>query len=209
MKYLISSSSIILSIILILTFNNTGTNTNEVPEEEKSLVIEEKSEAQPLGQFDTPEINTYYDVPLSHELQDYTREVCEEYGIDMGIMLGIMKTESDFRHDVSSKNNIGGKRSIGIAQLNENYVSWYRELTQNNSFNINNIKDNIKGGILVYHNYKSYWQKQGYEGGELINRSLLSYNRGINGAKKYIKNNGINHNYVTKVLNYKNNLNKI
>lgn len=209
MKYLISSSSIILSIILMLTFNSTGTNTNEVPEEEDSLIVEEGSEAQPLGQSDTCKANTYYDVPLSQELQDYTREICEEYDVDVEIILGIMKTESDFRHNVSSKNNIGGKRSVGITQLNENHVNWYRELTQNNSFNINNIKDNIKGGVLVYHNYKSYWQKQGYEGEELISRSLLAYNRGVNGSKKYIKKNGINHNYVTKVLNYKNNLNKI
>ncbi len=205
MKYLISSG-IILSITLMLVFSNI----NIIPEE-KSLEVKEENEAQSLGQVDTLATNTYYDVPLSHELQDYVREICEEYDVDMEIILGIMKTESDFRHNVSSKNNVGGGRSIGIAQLNENYVEWYGDLTgMGNDFDIDNVHHNILGGVLVYKSYRDYWERQGYEGDELIIHSLNSYNMGIQGFKNYKrKHNIISRNYDKKVLNYKNNLNKI
>lgn len=206
MKHLISSG-IVLSIILMLAFSSINVN---IISEEESLGIEEKSEAQYLGQVDTLATNTYYDVPLSHELQDYVREICEEYDVDMEIILGIMKTESDFRHNVSSKNNIGGGRSVGVTQLNENYIDWYGELTELcEGFDINNIHHNILGGVLVYKFYKDYWERQGYEGDELIIHSLNSYNMGIQGFKNYKrKYNAISRSYDKKVLNYKNNLTK-
>lgn len=207
MKHLISSG-IVLSIILMLAFSSINVN---IISEEESLGIEEKSEAQYLGQVDTLATNTYYDIPLSHELQDYVREVCEEYDVDMEVMLAIMKTESDFRQDVKSKNNIGGNYSVGICQLNNNYTGWFGELTGlGDEFNINNIHHNILGGVLVYKFYKDYWERQGYEGDELIIHSLNSYNMGIQGFKNYKrKHNIISRSYDKKVLKYKNNLNKI
>jgi len=205
MKHLISSG-IVLSIILMLVFSNI----NIIPEE-KSLEVKEKSESQSLGQVDVPEINTYYDVPLSHELQDYTREVCEEYDVDMEIILGIMKTESDFRHNVKLKNNVGGNYSVGICQLNNNYTNWFGELTElGDEFDINNIHHNILGGVLIYKFYRDYWEKQGYRGNELNMHSLNSYNMGIQGFKNYKrKYNTISRSYDKKVLNYKYNLNKV
>ena len=155
--------------------------------------------------------NTYYDVPLSHELQDYIREVCKEYDVDMEVMLGIMKTESDFRHNIKSKNNIGGNYSVGICQLNNNYTDWVGKLTGlNDEFDINNIHHNILGGVLVYQFYRDYWEKQGYSGKELNIHILNSYNMGIQGFKNYKKKYSVtSRSYDKKVLNYKNNLNKI
>jgi len=197
-------------VIGVVVFVSVFININMITDEDFHV---KESIMNPLGQVEEVElkVNTYYDVPLSYELQDYVREVCSEYDVDMEVILGIMNTESHFRHEASSNNNIGGKRSLGICQLNENYIDWFGELTGlEDLFDINNIYHNIEGGIATYKFYRDYWERKGYEGEELRIRSLNTYNAGIVGYKKYInKYNTISRNYDKKVLDYKNNLSKV
>lgn len=146
----------------------------------------------------------YYSIPLSNELQDYIRKTCKKYDVDMKIILGIMATESEFKHGVSSKNKGESGYSEGIMQLNtrsKKDIKWYGGLTGIKNFNPQNLKHNIEGGIAVYKFYRSYWEKKGYTGSELLIRSLNTYNMGISNFSKYVKRTGnISRGYNRKVL---------
>ncbi len=149
-------------------------------------------------------IRIYYNIPLSYNIQDHIRETCERYDVDTGDVVSIMKIESGFEHNTKTKNNISGGYSIGIMQLNNNYASWYREITGIDNFDINNIYHNIEGGISVYSNYRGYWKERGFVGCELTIRGLNSYNMGIAGFEDYVKKTGsISRSYDRRVLSYK------
>lgn len=60
---------------------------------------------------------TYFKVPLSESLQDHIRETCEDYGIDMSIVMAMIERESDFRTDcMGDKGN-----SYGLMQINKKW----------------------------------------------------------------------------------------
>lgn len=224
-RFAISIGIVLLITIRTININNIiASNKNkkeivkvvEVQSEPKVNFVqnideenEEKSNINNIIYSVTEEIpNTYYDIPLTDELQDYIREKCEQYDVNMENILAIIKTESDFEHDVKSKNQIGGNYSVGIMQLNANYIGWFGELTElNEEFDINNIYHNIEGGIAVWKFYKNYWEKQGLSGDKLLIYSQNSYNMGIEGFKKYIKNTGsISRSYDRKVNRHKEDL---
>lgn len=193
---------IIISLIFLIISKKTENKKNTYLEEVK--IIEDIS---PEIKETKQEEKTYYRIPIPHELQDYIRQVCEENDVDMKTFLGIMATESSFRNEVESKNNNGQGYSVGISQLNMNYINWYSELTGlGQEFNIHNIQHNILGGILVYKTYRDEWASKGYEGEELEKLTLLSYNRGVNGAKKYVSRYGYDNSYIRKVTKNKNNI---
>ncbi len=170
-----------------------------IPKHINIKVVQEEQEEK--------EVRTYYNIPLHHELQDYIRELCERYDVDMKTFLGIIATESSFRNNAKSKNNSEGGYSVGLCQLNENYNYWYAELTGlGEEFNIYNVQHNIWAGILVYKSYRDHWEKQGYKGETLDKLALLSYNRGIGGAKKCVSRHGYENSYIDKVRKHKNNL---
>lgn len=55
----------------------------------------------------------YFDVPLSHELQDYIRELCEEYDVPMELVIAMIEIESGYRSDIVSKTS-----DYGLMQIN-------------------------------------------------------------------------------------------
>lgn len=148
--------------------------------------------------------NIYYNVPLSYELQDFIRDKCKKYEVNMETILSIMFVESNFNKEAKSKNNIGGNCSVGIMQLNNNYVNWFAELTDIKDFNINNVYHNIEGGIAVYKNYRDYWEQKGYKDKKLEIYTLNSFNMGTRGYRNYIsRTKNIRRSYDRKILNYK------
>lgn len=56
------------------------------------------------------------DVPLSIELQEALREVCEENGVPIHIVLGLIEVESDFQVDA-----VSDEGCYGLMQLNNKY----------------------------------------------------------------------------------------
>lgn len=184
--------------LLIIGFVFVGDNVNPVIEKQQCNSVKSIVYTKP------PITKTYYRIILEKELQDYIQEICQKYDVDTEIMLAIIKTESNFRHDLSSANQSEAGRSIGICQLNENYLDWYSVLTGIKDFNINDIKDNIEGGIAVYKYYRDYWKERGYNGEELEIYALNSYNMGIQGFTRYVsKYKNISRSYDKKVLKYK------
>jgi hypothetical protein len=213
------SISVVLIIIASVVYINKISAINETKDSEVKTIntisttsnIEElTAEIIPIKQEVEPQ-KTYYNVPLPEELQDYIKEMCEKYDVDMATILSVIKTESLFKHEVKSSNLSEKGYSIGLMQLNENYIDWYGELTGlDEEFDINNIYHNIEGGIAIWKFYKSYWEKKGLTGDKLLIYTSNAYNMGIVGFKKYIKNTGqISRSYDRKVMRYKKELTTI
>ncbi len=169
----------------------------------EEYVVEDKKENKEVCKDET-ELECYYNVPLSHELQNHIIQTSSKYNVNPENIFAIAKVESNFKQHVKCSNNIGGNYSVGIMQLNNNYTNWYKEITDIDNFDITNVYHNIEGGIAVYNYYKRYWKNQGYEGRDLVIRSLNSYNMGIAGFEDYIKKTGfVSRSYDRKILDYK------
>lgn len=70
------------------------------------------------GQYGTaPE---YFNVPLSHDIQDHIFEVCDEYGIAPALVVAMIAQESDFREGAVGD----GGDSAGLLQVQR---KWHQE----------------------------------------------------------------------------------
>jgi hypothetical protein len=145
------------------------------------------------------------DIPLSEELQRYVFDMCEKHQMDFTFVLSVMQTESSFRPKAKCKNQSSRGYSLGLMQLNNQYIKWYKELTEDKQFNIWDEKDNIHAGILVLKHYRDYWINQGIEDEDgLWYLTLNSYNCGVEGIKRIYKKTGIvSRSYDRKVLENK------
>lgn len=54
-----------------------------------------------------------YDVPLSTDLQEHIKELCDDYGVDMPLALAIIGQESNYRPDAAGDNG----NSLGLMQI--------------------------------------------------------------------------------------------
>ena len=66
---------------------------------------------------DKPE---YFDVPLSHDIQDHIFEVCDEYGISPALVIAMIAQESDFRTGEVGDDG----SSTGLLQVQQ---KWHQE----------------------------------------------------------------------------------
>lgn len=118
-----------------------------------------------------------YDVPLSVELQEYTQDVCKEYGVSYPLVLAIMKKESQYQVDAISDTD-----DYGIMQVNECNHEW---LAGEFGFSVPeghelyeaflDPKQNILAGVYILSQCVQY---------EDLNKVLMAYNRGPSGAKE-------------------------
>lgn len=172
-------------------------NWNSIPSELREMMVDEEEVIEEEFQV--------LNIPLSEELQRYTFEMCKKHQMDFTFVLSVMQTESSFRPEAKSKNQGSRGYSISYMQLNDQYIKWYKELTNNPKFNIWKAEDNILGGILVLKHYRDYWINQGIEDEDgLWYLTLNSYNCGVEGIKKIYKKTGVvSRNYDRKVLQNK------
>ena len=112
---------------------------------------------------------TYYDIPLSKDLQLYTYNKCVEYGIPdhYELVLAMMWQESNYTADLVSSTN-----DYGIMQINSCNHSWLVDLLGPTDFL--DVNDNINAGIYVV---SKLLNKYGDE-----HKALMSYNMGEHGA---------------------------
>ena len=71
--------------------------------EEAETVVEERVD----------EKDRYFDIPLDESLQDHIRGLCEEYGVDMTVILAMIDRESKF--DIYAVGDNG--RALGLMQI--------------------------------------------------------------------------------------------
>ena len=112
---------------------------------------------------------TYYDIPLSKDLQLYTYNKCVEYGIPdhYELVLAMMWQESNYTANLISSTN-----DYGIMQINSCNHSWLVDLLGPTDFL--DASDNINAGVYVI-------SKLLIEYGD-EHKALMAYNMGERGA---------------------------
>ena len=123
--------------------------------------------------------NGYNFIPLDAELQTHIYELCAEYEIAYGLIISVIKTESEFRWTTGDNG-----QAIGYMQI---WPYWWQDTANVYGLDIYNPADNVHLGIIILANALNV------NGGDL-NKALKQYNSGN-------PNSESNH-YVDKV--YKN-----
>lgn len=129
----------------------------------------------------------YYDCPLSHDLQDYIRQLCETENVPMGLVIAMIDKESTFRASVVSATD-----DYGLMQINVINHEWLSE-----QYGITDFLDpyqNVFCGIKILSGHL-----ENYDGD--LSRALMAYNMGAGGARR-LWNQGIySTSYTTYILN--------
>lgn len=112
---------------------------------------------------------TYYDIPLSKDLQLYTYNRCIEYGIPehYELILAMMWQESNYTPDIISATD-----DYGIMQINACNHEWLSDLLGTTNFL--DVYQNIDAGTYII---SKMLLKYGDE-----HKALMAYNMGENGA---------------------------
>ena len=112
---------------------------------------------------------TYYDIPLSKDLQLYTYNKCVEYGVPehYELVLAMMWQESNYTADLISSTD-----DYGIMQINSCNHSWLVDLLGPTDFL--DASDNINAGVYAI---SKLLIKYGDE-----HKALMAYNMGEHGA---------------------------
>ena len=112
---------------------------------------------------------TYYDIPLSKDLQLYTYNRCIEYGIPehYELILAMMWQESNYTPDIISATD-----DYGIMQINACNHEWLSNLL--GTTNLLDVYQNIDAGTYII---SKMLLKYGDE-----HKALMAYNMGENGA---------------------------
>ena len=127
----------------------------------------------------------YYAVPLSDELQEYTQNICKDYGISYELVLGIMEVESDFNPNLFS-----GTNDSGIMQINAANHEWLTKALQITDFF--DPYQNILAGVYLLAEISGK-----YDTPEEI---LMVYNCGPSGARRLWKQGVNKTKYTNKVM---------
>ena len=128
--------------------------------EERMEELETMSQSETVTS--TPDTEpTYYDIPLSHYLQDYTMEVCEAYGLDPEVAYAVMHVESRYQLDADSG------QAYGLMQISGVVAEAY-------GVDVTDPKENIKLGCWLLATY--------YHQYEDMHKALMAYNQGPGGA---------------------------
>lgn len=112
----------------------------------------------------------YFNVPLTHEIQDYIRETSERYGVPMELVIAVIDKESSFRANV-----ISGTNDYGYMQIN---TINFETLTE--KLGVTDLLDpyeNILSGIYLLSGHLERTDGD-------IELVLMRYNCGATGAKR-------------------------
>ena len=127
---------------------------------------------------------TYYDISLSHDLQNHTRIICEEYGVPTELALAVMAVESSYQADAYYKD------CYGLMQIHK--VNHARLTDKLGLVDITQPEDNITAGVYMLSELL-------YEYGDM-HQACMAYNAGEAGAKRLWKQGTYSTGYSRKVL---------
>lgn len=141
------------------------------PVEVETVTVTELVEVPAPSTEELPEAVeiSYYDVPLSHSLQDFIYEMCAEEHVPMSLIIAMIDHESKFNPEAVSATN-----DYGLMQINE--VNHDRLEEQYQCADMFNPYQNVFCGIKVIGSYIATYED--------YTKALMAYNMGNYGAKK-------------------------
>lgn len=134
-------------------------------------------EAEPVA---VTEQAPLYDVPLSDDLQLYISRLCDQYGVDMSLVLAIIGQESNYRPDAVGDNG----NSLGLMQIQPR---WHQ--SRMDKLGVTDLLDpyqNVTVGIdllaeLISENKGMEWAVTAYNAGA----DTADYNKTIGTRTEY------------------------
>lgn len=120
---------------------------------------------------------TYYDVPLTEDLQDIIIDTASRRGVDPALVLAVIEKESGYNPDASGDNG----KSQGLMQIWRN--AHKKRMKKLGAVNLYDPRDNVLVGIDILAE-----KLEKYEDAE---KALIAYNAGDAGAKKHYFSKGI------------------
>ena len=131
------------------------------------------------------EVNQLYDVPLEPELQDYINQLCDDYNVDMPLVLAVIGQESNYNAGALGDDG----NSIGLMQIQPQYHQ--QRMDRLGVTDLLDPYQNVTVGIdllaeLINENKGAEW-------------AVTAYNAGA-AAADYNKTIGIRSEYVESVL---------
>ncbi len=174
---------------------NTPSKTTE---SSTSSVVETQKETDKLVDTNKPivtptesqsakeEVVFYYNVPLSHDLQDHIRTLCNEYEVPMELVIAVVDIESSFRPTVISVSDDYGYMQIN--KINHEELSEILGITD-----FLDPYENLQAGIYFLGGHLQRTD------GDIV-KALMRYNNGPTGALQ-LWNEGIySTEYTQKVM---------
>ena len=148
----------------------------------RPVVAEEPAE---LTEPEAPE-RTYYDVPLTEDLQDIIIDISEERAVDPALVLAVIEKESGYNPDASGD----GGRSQGLMQIwRSAHESRMEKL---GAVNLYDPYDNVLVGIDILAEKLAKYED--------VEKALIAYNAGDAGARKLYFSKGIYSNSYSQAV---------
>lgn len=128
---------------------------------------------------------TYYDIPLSHSLQQYITEICKDRNVPVSLIVAMIQYESSFNPEAISDTG-----DYGLMQINtinqETVENKYHCTDMLNSY------QNVYCGINLIGDYIQKYNS--------YSKALMAYNLGESGASVLWDSGIYNSSYSTAIL---------
>lgn len=129
---------------------------------------------------------TYYDVPLSKDLQDIIIDTAGGRGVDPALVLAVIEKESGYNPDAFGDNG----RSQGLMQIWRSVHE--KRMEKLGAVNLYDPHDNVIVGIdILAEKLESYGD---------VEKALIAYNAGDAGAKRHYFSKGVYSNSYSQAV---------
>ena len=88
---------------------------------------------------------TYFEIPLSEEVQRQTIAICRQYEVAVELVFAVMADESGYRLHTQDHLNADGSVDRGIMQINSCNWGWLAE----QGIDVNTVEGNIEAGVVI------------------------------------------------------------
>ncbi|MCY9737544.1 transglycosylase SLT domain-containing protein [Paenibacillus alvei] len=177
--------------------SETSTDQKQTNEQKNTQNNKDNKKVQTTKSKENIEPYKKYNVPLTDAEKKYLWEKCKEKGIQFDLALAIMKTESDFRKHLTSDTN-----DHGIMQVNGETAKYMLRLFDDlpSDYDLYDYKTNVQFGLAELKYLQNTWRDKGLSKSKEQFYIIVSYNRGVAGAKRWVRDNGFNNQYYDKVV---------
>ena len=157
----------------------------------KSIVKTTKTTKQPTkkqSSSSSTSTKLYTNIPLSARFQKYIDGKCKSYGISTNVVMGCIRTESNFQTQIMGDNG----KAYGLMQVQK---QWHKaRMKKVGATNLLDPYDNVAVGIdylaELYGIYGNY------------HKALMAYNGGHAYCKRRLRMGLVNSPYSRRVMNY-------
>lgn len=161
--------------------------------------ISDKKVSKPKSKKKESESSKYSNIPLDKKIIAYAVKQSEEYDFSVELLFALMKVESNFNPIAVSSTN-----DVGLTQINKRTAKWIASQLGVSKYNLKNPYTSIDFSLFYLNYLRDKLRSKGLSEEMVFEYTVISYNRGEAGAKRYIRKYGTeNNSYLNKVIKAK------